>query len=76
MVIDGQQVRIRNYAGSVHFELEKIFPIDILRPIDAIQNSQADFAISVRFGVRNFKALADFFGHVVSPARSICGGHQ
>ena len=58
---DGDKVRVGNHAGPVHFELEKILPIDVLCPIDAIQNWQANLAIGVQFGVGNIKTLADFF---------------
>src|SRR5436309_8468588 len=67
LFIYGEKVRVGNHAGSVHFELEKILPIDVLRSIDTIQHWQANLAIGVKFGVRKIQALADFFGHVVSP---------
>src|SRR5438093_10589459 len=74
--VDSHQVRVGNHAGAVHLELEKILPIDVLRPTDAIQNWQANLAICVRFGVGNIKTLADFFSHVVSPAGSIRSWNQ
>ena len=60
----------------MHFELEKIFPINVLGSIDAIQNRQADLAIGVCFCMLNVKTFADFFGHIVSPAGPISGWKQ
>jgi hypothetical protein len=71
MFIYGQQVRVGNHTGAVHFELEKILPIDVLCPVDAIQNRQANLAIGIWFGVGDIKTIADFFGDVVLPTDSI-----
>src|SRR6266536_2629308 len=74
--IRGEKVGVGDHTGPVHFELEKILPIDVLRPTNAIQNLQANLPICVRFGVGNIKTIADFFDHVVSPAGSIRSWNQ
>src|ERR1700758_3580029 len=57
MFIHGEKVRVGNHAGAMHFELEKILPVDVLRSIDAIQHWLPDLAIGVQFGVRNTPTL-------------------
>jgi hypothetical protein len=37
MFIDGNKVCIADRTGSVHFELEKLCPVDILHSIKAVE---------------------------------------
>src|SRR5438094_7506047 len=74
--VDGHKVRVGDHAVSVHFELEKFFPVDVLRPIDPIQNRQTNLAIGVQFGVGDTNTLANVLCHIVSPAGSICSRNQ
>ena len=51
MVVHAQQVGVSDRARAVHFKLEKIFAINVLRSLKAIQNWQANLAVGVCFDV-------------------------
>src|SRR5262249_41498015 len=68
VVVDAQQVGIGDRARPVHFELEEIFSINVLRSFEAVQNRQANLAVGVWFHIENFQSISNFLGHVVAPA--------
>jgi hypothetical protein len=43
--IDGKEICIRDRTGPVHFELEKLFPVNVLCSIKAVQYWQPNFSI-------------------------------
>src|SRR5262249_53315188 len=72
VVVHAQQVSVGDRARPVHFELEKIFSINVLRSLQAVQNRHANLAIEVWFHIGNVQSVSDFFGHVVAPAVTRC----
>jgi hypothetical protein len=71
-----EQIGVGDRARSVHFKLKKVFPVNVLRSLEAVQNWQTDLAVGICFYVRNIQSLSDFLGHVVAPACTRCGGNN
>jgi len=75
MFIHREQIGIGYRARPVHFKFQKIFSVNVLRSVEAVQNRQTDLAVGIRFHVRNIQPLSDFLGHVVTPGCAWCGGN-
>src|SRR5262249_37073542 len=75
VVVYREQIGVGDRAGTVHFKFEKIFPINILRPVEAVRDRQTDLAIGICLYVRNIKSLSHFLGHVVAPRCARCSGN-
>src|SRR5215211_2532688 len=56
----------------MHFKLKKIFSVNVLCSLNAVQNWQTDLAVGICFHVRKIQASSDFLGHVVPPACTGC----
>jgi hypothetical protein len=76
MFIHSKEVCIRNNTAPVHFEFEKLLPIDIFCSRDAIQHRELNFPTSVRFYIWDTKRFSQFFCHVVLPSHPGCGGNK
>ena len=76
MFVYREQIGVGDRARPVHFKLKKIFPINVLRSLEAIQNWQTDLAVGICFYVRKIQSLSDFLGHVVAPACTRCDGNN
>src|SRR3954454_13950655 len=60
----------------MHFKFKKIFRVNVLRSLKAIQNCETDIAVGVCFYVLNIQSLSDFVGHVVAPVCTRCDGNN
>ena len=49
MFVYCKQIGVGDRARPVHFELKKIFPINVLRSLETIQNWHTDLAVGIWF---------------------------
>jgi len=76
MFIDGNKIRIRDRTSPVHFEFEKLFPVNVLHSNQGGRLPVAEPSHKRLVSIRNSKAFSKFFRHAVSPCRPGTGGKE
>ena len=74
--IDIEKVRVCDYSRPMHFEFDKVFPVNVLDPIISVQHWKPNFPVGVSFYIGSGQSFSDFLRHVVPPSRSIRSGNQ
>ena len=67
MMIDRNKICVGECTTAVHFQLEKLLAINVLRSSEIIEYRQPKLTINVRFGIRNSQTFSNFLRHAVSP---------
>ena len=71
--VHGKKVSVCDHAGTVHFEFEKLLPVNVFGSLNAIHDRGANFAVRVWSDIGNTESVIYFLRHVVSPGRPGCG---